>query len=276
MTSPLIIPHLEWHIAHGCNFTCESCAHFSNHGHKGHITIDQLEQWYGLWHTRIAPRDIQILGGEPLLNQDLLEILRLTRRMWNHPQLESIELNTNGFLLEKFPELPLVLKETNTRLMISMHGNDPEYNTKLATIRALTKEWVDEYQCDIEFFDSYTVWFKTYHGFGDNMMPYEDNDAQASWDHCVAGQDCFQLLDGNIYKCAPLAYLPFQKEKYNLSNKWDHYLTYKPLVPDSTEQEIIEFFNRKAESHCAMCPNFPQMFKKNMPTLPRRYYSIKS
>jgi len=276
MMTPLIIPHLEWHIAHACNLTCESCAHFSNHGHKGHITIDQLERWYSLWHKRIAPRDIQILGGEPLLNQDLLEILRLTRQMWDHPDLELIELNTNGFFLEKFPELPRVLKETNIKLMISQHGNDAEYNTKLDTIKALTKQWVDEYQCDIEFFNSNTLWFKTYHGFGNNMLPFEDHDAEASWDSCVAGQDCFQLLDGDIYKCAALAYLPLQQEKYTLSSKWDHYLTYQPLTADSTDQEVKEFFDRKAESYCAMCPKSPQMFQKNSPTLPRKYYSMRS
>ncbi len=272
--SPLIIPHLEWHVAHVCNFTCESCGHFSNHGHKGLVTIKDLEHWYSLWHRRLAPKNISILGGEPLLNKDILDIIRLTKQMWDHPQLEWLELVTNGFLLEKFPTLPAVLKETNTTLIVSIHGDDLVYNDKMSGIKKLVTQWVEEYNIKVKFVDSYNGWLKFYHGFGDNMMPYEDNDPQASWDSCISGQDCFQLLDGNIYKCAPLAYLPLQKEKYNLSHKWDHYLTYKPLTPNSTDQQVSEFFNRKAESFCAMCPKNPVAFKKNTPTLPRRYYRI--
>jgi hypothetical protein len=113
-----------------------------------------------------------------------------------------------------------------------------------------------------------------YKGYGDNMMPFEDQDPETSWNNCIAGQDCFQLLDGNIYKCAPLAYLPLQQKQFNLSSKWDHYLTYKPLTPSATDQEVEDFFNKKAESYCAMCPANPAKFIKRNPLLPRRFYRL--
>lgn len=270
----LNIPHLEWHVAHVCNFTCESCGHFSNHGHKSVISVDDLKYWYSLWNKRLAPRNISILGGEPLLNKDILEILELTKSMWDGPQLEFMDLVTNGFLLDRFPDLPRVIADNNITLIVSIHGDDHAYNAKMNDIRLLVNEWIKEYKIQVKFVDSYNGWLRFYKGFGNYMMPFEDGDPQASWDSCIAGQDCFQLLDGKIYKCAPLAYLPFQKQKYQLSNKWDHYLTYKPLEPGSTDDEVKEFFGRQAESYCAMCPKNPEMFKKQSPTLPRRYYRI--
>lgn len=268
----LKISHLEWHVAHACNLTCEGCAHFSNHGHKGIINYETLKKWYGNWSHRLAPRTIDILGGEPLLNKDIYNIIRLTREMWDDPNLECLNLQTNGFLLHKYPELPKVLKETNCRLTLSRHGNSPSYNAEFDPAEKLITRWKEEYDIETCVADCYTYWLEMYKGYGNNMMPFEDNDPQKSWDNCVTGQDCFQLLDNNIYKCAPLAYLPYQKEKYNLSSKWDHYLTYKPLTPQCSDFELKEFFDRKCESFCAMCPSNPKLFKNKDPMIPRSEY----
>lgn len=40
----IVVPHLEWHISHSCNF----------------------------WNKRISPQRMVILGGEPLLKEIIL------------------------------------------------------------------------------------------------------------------------------------------------------------------------------------------------------------
>ena len=41
----------------------------------------------------------------------------------------------------------------------------------------------------------------------------------------------------------PLAFLPMMKKKYpNISDRWDPYLTYKPLKSDCSDEEVNEFF----------------------------------
>jgi hypothetical protein len=67
------VSHLEWHVAHACNFTCEQCCHFSNHGHNVPVRYEEIEQWYNNWAHRIEPATIDILGGEPLLNKRISE-----------------------------------------------------------------------------------------------------------------------------------------------------------------------------------------------------------
>ena len=35
----LDIKHLEIHVAHACNLRCESCSHYSDHGHKASLKV---------------------------------------------------------------------------------------------------------------------------------------------------------------------------------------------------------------------------------------------
>ena len=176
-------------------------------------------------------------------------------------------------LLYKYPDLPKVLRDNNCGLKISKHGTNAEYNDLWKSIENIALEWKEQYGINVDFWKSDIVWYKMYKGFGSHMEPYEDNDPEESWNNCITGQDCWQIHQGNIYKCAPLAYLPMTSNLYNLSNKWDHYLSYKAITPDCTDKELQEFFSRKAESFCGMCPKNPQLLnRKNDPRLSRKYY----
>jgi len=75
------VPHLEWHVTHNCNLSCESCSHFTNHGYDWFVDIDTLTKWYSYWNKRISPESMAILGGEPLLHKNIVDIKSLGRPM---------------------------------------------------------------------------------------------------------------------------------------------------------------------------------------------------
>jgi len=293
----IIVPHLELHIAHSCNLTCESCIHFTNHNHNEIVSIEKLKNWYSLWNKKISPKNIVLLGGEPLLNKDIIEIIYLTRQMWTQPQNGNYWITTNGLLLENYINLPTALRETKCMLQISIHGNKhtKEYYKRMKKVFSLVEEWNKKYNIKVvdcksdEDFqnlqptdnETYVVyrdmvsdWSRTYKGFGINSIPFNDENPKESWNNCVAGKKCFQLYNGEIYKCCMTAYLHLQKQKYEnlLSKKWDPYLKYIPLKPNCDDNQIIEFFNREEEPVCGMCPKNPQVFKKNDPTIPVSFY----
>jgi MoaA/NifB/PqqE/SkfB family radical SAM enzyme len=297
----IIVPHLEWHVSHSCNLTCESCIHFTNHNHNKIVSIEELKKWYSLWNKKISPKNMVLLGGEPLLNKDIIEIIYLTRQMWTQPQNGNYWITTNGLLLENHVNLPIALKETKCMLQISIHGNEntKEYYKRIEKVFSLVAEWDKKYNIklvncnsDEEFAnlqpnenETYVVyrdmvndWSRTYKGFGINSLPFEDNDIKQSWNNCVAGKKCFQLYEGKIYKCCMTAYLQLQKNKYRslLSKKWNPYLQYQPLNADCSNEDIIEFFNREEEYVCGMCPKSPQIFSKKDPTTPIRFYEKKN
>lgn len=272
----IVVPHLEWHAAHACNLTCQSCSHLSNHKHSEIISVSQLQDWFRPWINRIIPRSMAIVGGEPLLNQQIEDIIKVSREMWPKVQGQKFELVTNGLLLDRFPSLPKTLVETGCTLSISIHDSSIKYKTKMEPIIKIVNAWRSQFGIEVNTVNLESgrtePWFKVFNGYGDHMIPYTDNDPQSSWDHCAMGQNCFQLVDSKIYKCAPLAYLPLQAQKYQLSNKWKPYLSYQALAPDCTSQDIRWFFNRGAEPVCSMCPSQPQHFTKRDPMIPVKFY----
>ena len=201
----------------------------------------------------------------------------MTREMWPDPRTR-IQVATNGLLLHLHPRLPRALSDTDISLDISIHSDgsiSPRYQGKISRSLDLARKWQREYGIEVNPNPS-VPWIEGYKGFGNEIMPFEDNNPRKSWDNCCTGQECFQLFEDRLWKCAPLAYLKLQDRKFNLSEKWKPYLQYEPLNPGCTDEEIIEFFNRKAESVCGMCPSDPREFTKRDPLLPVRFYKARS
>jgi len=256
------IKHLELHLAHSCNLTCESCSHYSNQGHKGLVSLDEADHWMSLWNDRISPKTLSLLGGEPTIHPDLSEFIKLARRKWPSTALRLV---TNGFFLHRHPELPQVLSDDpKAQLFLSIHHAAPDYQERLEPILKLLTGWIDQYGIDVAYYDSHTNWTRRYHGFGSSMEPFADDQPRRSWENCRA-RFCPQLFEGKIWKCGPLAYLRMQDAKYQLSANWNPYLSYAPLEPDCSDVALEEFFSRKEESYCGMCPANPQQFEKPMP-----------
>ena len=260
------IPHLEVHVTHDCNFQCEGCSHFNQHRFRGtNLSIDLIESWYKKWYKRISPSEIAILGGEPFLNPHLPELCHLTRK--HFPFASEIDLVTNASLIHLHPNLWKDLIETDIRLAVTIHSDSKKYADVIAPKLKIAKEWKDRgvnvmfHDVALNKWDDYSRWRRFYKGEGENIMPFEDNDPEESWNNCPADQKCFQLHEGNIWKCSLLAFLPLMKKKYpNISEKWDPYLKYKPLTSDCSDEEVSAFFSRGCESYCSMCPSKPVYF----------------
>ena len=267
------VKQLELHVTHACNFTCEGCSHYSNQGHSGNITLDDCEEWLYTWSKRIRPKVFTILGGEPTLHRDLPDILYMVRGMFPDPYTE-IDLITNATGLHLHPKLPHMLLATQANLAVSIHSIEHmNYVRKFKRGYEIAKDWKNGMGVHVEFWDfTNKEWVRQYKGFGDRMMPYEDNNPRKSWEKCIS-KDALQLHEGKLWKCPPLAYLPMQADKYNLSEKWDEYLNYKPLEVECTDEELENFLNKEDESFCSMCPaNQVEPYIKPDPTLPLSYW----
>jgi organic radical activating enzyme len=243
---------LDIHITHNCNLTCESCSDFTNSGLNWMISKEEFEVWIKNWNKRVNPSMFNILGGEPTLHKNLEEFLYLARELWGPNQ--NISLITNGFFVHLHPNLNKVLKETNIDLCVSIHTKDKEYVNKLKKNILLMKEWKRE-GVSVYFADHFSNWRKIYKGYGESILPYEDNDPQSSWENCFADElKCFQLYEGKLWKCAPITYLKDISKKYKISDKWDPYLKYVPMSPDCSDEELEKFWNSECMDICSMCP----------------------
>ena len=263
------LPVLEFHVAFGCNLTCESCSHYSNHTHAGTIAPAELERQIALWNRKIVPRSLRLLGGEPTLNKDLLDLIRIARQGW--PSVgpcgaggTQLELITNGLRLERFPGLPALLEQTDCRLVISVHHDAPDYARALEPVRTLVEGWQAAHKLRVAWRPSFRYWTRRYHGYGSSMKPFADGDQRASWDNCPA-KECVQLFEGKLWKCPALAYLPMQHAKYRLGDEWQPYLRYQALGPYAELRQIAAFLAQEDEPACLMCPAKPPRFDKPNP-----------
>jgi MoaA/NifB/PqqE/SkfB family radical SAM enzyme len=254
---PLAIDNLELHVAHSCNLACESCSHYSNHAHKGLLDLDEARRWMEPWSGRLVPASFSLLGGEPTIHPDLAAFVPLARAFWPRSQ---VRIATNGLLLHRHPELPRRLAAAgNAVLEISIHHASDEYRRRLEPVFDLLRTWTRRYGVNVRLVHSYAKWTRRYKGFGASMAPHEDDNPRLSWEHCPA-KYCPQLLDGAIFKCGPIAYLPMQDAKYKLAAPWRPYLDYQPLAAGCSDAAIAEYFAREEEPICAMCPAAPQRF----------------
>lgn len=257
-----VFNNLELHVTHACNLACESCSHYSNQNHKNNISTEQAESWIRPWHGRIAPEIFSLMGGEPTLHPGLCDFVTLSRAYWPDARIRIV---SNGLLLHRHPDLPRVMTEAgNAFLQISIHHHALSFLARLSDNFHMLREWIREYDIDVAFAPSYDNWGRRYKGFGSEMEPYDDGSPEQSWRICTS-RWCKQLFEGKIFKCPPLAYLDMQDRKYGLSDSWRPYLQYEPLSPDCSQEALEEFFSRRAEPECAMCPAYERPFRKPIP-----------
>jgi hypothetical protein len=244
------LDRLELHVSHACNLACESCSHYSNQGHVGNLDPQLADRWMAAWSDRLAPEKFVLLGGEPTIHPHLSDFVPLTRRHWPRTRIRIV---TNGFLLHRHPDLPVRMKEAaNCELALSVHHDGPAYRERLRPVRDLLAGWQRDHGTVVHTWLSHGNWTQRYHGFGAAMLPFEDGQPRRSWEICSA-RHCTQLHDGRIWKCPPLAYLGLQRAKYQLSEKWNAYLDYRPLDPSCSDRELDAFILREDEAACAMC-----------------------
>jgi len=256
------IESLDMHAAHSCNLACVSCSHFSNHGHAGLLSVEDAENWMRPWRGRLRPELLSILGGEPTINPAVTAIFRVTRTQFHSAMIRII---TNGFFLYRHPDLPRVLRDDpDGWLYLSVHHDSPSYLETITPIVDLLETWSANYGIKLVVFRSFEDWTVRYKGFGDSMEPFEDNEPHSSWMNCPA-KNCRQLFEGKIWRCPPLTYLGLQSQRFRLSPKWNPYLTYRPLEPSCSDEELTRFLRSEHDSYCNMCPAKPQRIRPPLP-----------
>lgn len=259
------IRNLEIHLVHGCNLTCESCSHYSNQGHKGTLSLEEADQWMKGWNQRIRPEKFSLVGGEPTIHPKLPDFVALARKNWPD---STIRLVTNGFFLHRHPTLPQVMEgDPNMVLSLSIHHNGSEFRQQQQPALDLLEDWKRTRGITVKYNEVFKNWTRRYKGFGSDMEPYEDKQPKTSWDNCRA-KYCYQLFEGKIWKCGPLAYLKVQNARHPLSEKWDPYRRYQPLASDCTQEELRIFFDLEEEPVCSMCPANPESLDLPNPLIP--------
>ena len=112
-----VLPYLEYQVADECNLKCKACMHFSNIiSNPNHACLEEFEiSLKQLANVFDNIERIRLMGGEPLLNHDLADFVKLTRQVF---PLSDIRVVTNG----------LMITEINVGLMDVMRNNSVKFD----------------------------------------------------------------------------------------------------------------------------------------------------
>jgi organic radical activating enzyme len=248
------IDHIDYHLADSCNLACEYCSHYSNFtGPSNFTSLEQAEEEWTTWSKIIQPKRIHLIGGEPMLNPHLCDLVMLARSIW---EKSTICIYSNGILIDRHPELKVVLD--GGLFFLSLHHRnsiDEQIKNKIET-------YFKNSNVELHIIVSNNTEWYSFYQITDSgeLKPYDNNDQRKSWKNCIAGQSrCYVLRNNMLWKCAQIAF----------SNRagitW--FNDYQPCKPND---DIAAWVKLEDEPCCSNCPSTRQLQKHGSEYMKRR------
>lgn len=180
------VQYISYEASESCNLNCIRCDHFSNLiDNEGYVSVDEFLRDINLLSSRIeSVGTFCFLGGEPLLNRNLSQLIHITKKTFTDTQIVVL---TNGLLIKQISdELIQAIKETDAILRMTLYPP--------------LKEKIDDI---VEFVRSKGIKFelsKVVDEFWTQINIKGDSDPLKMLNKC-ANSDCFVLKKGKLAKC---------------------------------------------------------------------------
>jgi organic radical activating enzyme len=265
---------IEFYITNVCNLNCNNCNRFNNYSFTGWQRWSDYEQIYQEWSNFIDIDHIVILGGEPLLNPDIVSWIYGLNKIFKR----NVQILSNGTHINKVNGLYESLTQNGNWLGISWHNSDT-----LDHIDMLVKDFLagdvvtidkhhpdNQFGADIIWKDKNDVaiplWLQNEfyksaiipNSYG--KLTLHNSDPYTAHANCgFVKYKNYHFIKGKLYKCGPVALLPeFDKQhKFDISDADRQLLnSYEPLTVDSYLERGEEFLKNLNDplAQCKFCP----------------------
>ena len=231
------LPQIEFHIVDHCNLNCAYCDHFTPLAEEKIYEIDKiLADFRQLSKIFDNIGKIYVLGGEPLLHPQLLDIFKPLKEIFPNSEVSLI---TNGILLAKQEEnFWQTLKENKISLSMTKYPINVDYQGFLDKCR--------DYGIKSYFFA----------GVRDEMYSVQlnykkDTDKKIAFNRCTR-KKCHFLKDGKLYLCTITPNIGFLNKFFNLDFKIDK-KDFVDIYKTTSAAKINKIF-KKPVPFCAYCP----------------------
>ncbi len=226
-----------------CNLNCKGCGSFAPLAAESFLDLDE----YTKDAMRLAEisngvaHHINILGGEPLLHPELIDFLKITRRLF---PVGNINLVTNGILVLKMAD---EFWDTIRECDIVLAPTKYPINVNYEEIEKVSKKK----QVKFRYFGNATIennWIHTV------ITDRGDRNELHSFLVCGNANDCTVLRNGKLYPCPRAAKI----ELFNNYFKTDFKITpkdYIDIYKDVCLDDIMNFLSRPIP-FCRYCNRF--------------------
>lgn len=273
MTKRILLDKLEFYITNVCNLTCSGCNRYNNFKFSGWESWAEAEPVLTRWAERIDIRHPVILGGEPLLNPDIVSWIKGIRRLW--PDHTGVQVQSNGTRLDQVRGLYDAVDRYNW-IGISLHAEEHR-EPVFARIRNFLKPPIRETEdpnhytgSRWQFYDvnkkRIHVWVND-HFVQSNIINRPDgtytlynSDPERAHENCAFRKyKNYHMIRGKIYKCGPVALMSEFDSQYpfDISDE-DRALIHaagRGLGIDEFDQRGQEFFDNidRVIPQCKFC-----------------------
>lgn len=185
--------NLEVHVTEHCNLNCKGCFHYSPLAKPAFLDIIQYEKdmkrLSELFYNEAEY--INLMGGEPLLNPDIIKIMKITRQYFKH---SLIRIVTNGIMLNEMSDEFWRECQIND---ISVEPTEYPIGIDLESIS--------------EKAENFGVKYKIYHSASTmSRQPLAINgeyDCTENFDKCPQANNWIQLRNGKLFTCITAAHI---------------------------------------------------------------------
>ncbi len=243
---------IEIYITNECNLTCSNCNRYNNYDFRGHFYWEENKTFIQAWAQKITAPSITIIGGEPSIHPDLESWVKGIAAAWpNRP----VAIQTNGIKeIFNYSWWPSIQKKyPNIGITVAIHNEN--FKSKF------NNNYGEKQQFDAMMFSDCTLIPD------DTYFRVHDSKPQQAWGACTMRYS-HTILNGLLYRCPMVAVLPEFKKQYEVKMTEQQYTllhAYKPLHPDCSDQELIEFRNA-SEYEMLQCGLCPESYKETLVT----------
>lgn len=174
---------LEAHVVDHCNLTCAECCSLSPFLPHWMADLADLERDLAAARRVVAPAVFKLVGGEPLLHPQLVELVGIVRLSGIAPR---ISITTNALLLDRTPD---ALWEAIDALTISLYPRPALSAEDIAAIDDRATRF------------GVTVNWKRQDEFVVMNRSEPTTDTAAMFDACWIRERCHMIRDGRYYTC---------------------------------------------------------------------------
>jgi len=275
MTERRLIDRLEFYITNVCNLTCSGCNRYNNYKFAGHWTWAEAEPILTQWAERIEIRHPVILGGEPLLNADIVSWINGIRRLW--PRLSGVQIQSNGTRLDLVPGLYEALEpDQGNWIGISLHSaehQEPLFERIQNFLKPPIKitqdpndrigsrwQFIDAHQRKVHVWANDTFVNSNIIELANGRYGLYNSDPDLAHENCTFRRfKNYHMIRGRIYKCGPVALMPEFDQQYQFDiSAQDRELlhSHRGLGVDEFDTRGQEFLDNidNVIPQCKFCP----------------------
>lgn len=232
------LPYLETHIADGCNLKCKGCSHFANlFPTDAIVDFCQYEKDMVRMGEISDITRLRLLGGEPLLNTEILQYLKVARQVF--PDTD-IYVATNGILIPMCESNILqYMAENNIAFSITLYKTAASMKDQI--VRRLGNNGVR-------------------YGLNENVGRFEkmltlcgDKNPKENISICNR-KICLTLKEGKLYRCAISAHVARYNERFQTAIESEALFDIYADLPEHLWKVSMEYPDKEVVT-CKYCSN---------------------